>query len=380
MNNINTPSATTNLINNSNSNISSSKNNSSNSFSLRRIFQRILFKMTRLRLPAILVIFMTVVPIILLIDPDLIDSLLNRLIGGLDSVEQQKQVRRHVPPRKINGRQENVTILEDRNFLDHDILVYNRVPKCGSIYMTRLLYLLGAGDRNQYGVQSPYEEGEKPFLTQEQQSKVVNQIEAEKKPLVYIRHQYFIDFEKFGKKRPIYINMIRDPIKRFESFYYFIRFGNEEGDGADVAMSEEKLKMTIDECVKKRSRECTEPKWQLVPYFCGHDPRCRSRTQWAVDQAKNNVDQYFTFVGILEELEGSLEVMEYILPRYFIDARAVKNDPSNIKNDTFTLHKKPPSDETKEFLRRETSIQLEYDLYHYVRAKYDQVRKGLRLD
>ena len=85
--------------------------------------------MTRLRLPAILVIIMTVVPIILLIDPDLIDSLLNKLIGGLDSVEQQKQVRRHVPPRKISGRQENVTILEDRNSLDHDILVYNRVPK-----------------------------------------------------------------------------------------------------------------------------------------------------------------------------------------------------------------------------------------------------------
>merc|ERR1712226_550798 len=103
--------------------------------------------------------------------------------------------------------------------------------------MTRLLYLLGAGDQNQYLVQSPYEEGEKPFLDDDQQKKVVDQIEQTDKPLVYIRHQYFIDFEEYNNKRPLYINVIRDPLKRFESFYYFIRFGNKEGDGADVAMS-----------------------------------------------------------------------------------------------------------------------------------------------
>ena len=61
------------------------------------------------------------------------------------------------------GRAENISILTSDE-LDHNILVYNRAPKCGSIYMTRLLYLLGAGDRNVYTVQSPYEEGEKPFL------------------------------------------------------------------------------------------------------------------------------------------------------------------------------------------------------------------------
>ena len=60
--------------------------------------------------------------------------------------------------------------------------------------------------------------------------------------------------------------MIRDPLKRFESFYYFIRFGNKEGDGADVAMSDARKYMTIDECVRAHDRECLEPKWQLVPY------------------------------------------------------------------------------------------------------------------
>ena len=109
--------------------------------------------------------------------------------------------------------------------------------------------------------------------------------------------------------------------------------------------------MSIDECVIAHDRECTEPKWQLVPYFCGHDARCRSRSSWAVEKAKENIDKYFTFVGILEDLEGSLEVMENILPRYFKDAREVKHAPSSIKNDTFTLHKTAPSAATQEFLR-----------------------------
>ena len=73
---------------------------------------------------------------------------------------------------------------------------------------------------NEFTVQSPWEEGEKPFLTADGQRVVVKAIEATKKPLVYIRHQYFIDFEEFNYKRPLYLNMIRDPMKRFESFYY----------------------------------------------------------------------------------------------------------------------------------------------------------------
>jgi hypothetical protein len=125
-----------------------------------------------------------------------------------------------------------------------------RVPKCGSIWMTRLMYLLGAGDRNSYNVESPYEPGEKPFLTQSEEQVVVNHLESVPHPSLYIRHQYFIDFHEHGKKRPLYINVIRDPVEKFRSFYYFIRNGNKEGDGGDVPMSEIKRLTSIDECVK----------------------------------------------------------------------------------------------------------------------------------
>ena len=159
----------------------------------------------------------------------------------------------------------------DADWLDDfntNILVYNRVPKCGSIWMTRLIYILGAGDRNNYNVESPYEPGEKPFLSQNEEQVVVNHLQEAPKPTLYIRHQYFIDFEFHQKKRPLYINVIRDPIEKFRSFYYFIRNGNKEGDGGDVPMSEMKRLMTIDDCVKIRVRLRN-----LMKYFFLHTVR-----------------------------------------------------------------------------------------------------------
>ena len=93
--------------------------------------------------------------------------------------------------------------------------------------LIRLFYQLGA--RNNFNVASPYEPGETPWLTPDQQISTINSVKEQPLPSVYIRHQYFIDFNEFGEESPIYMNVIRDPIARFSSFYHFIRFGNKEG-------------------------------------------------------------------------------------------------------------------------------------------------------
>ena len=104
-------------------------------------------------------------------------------------------------------------------------------PKClfetRYVNLIRLFYQLGA--RNNFNVASPYEPGETPWLTQDQQIATINSVKDQPPPSVYIRHQYFIDFNEFGEESPIYMNVIRDPIARFSSFYHFIRFGNKEG-------------------------------------------------------------------------------------------------------------------------------------------------------
>ena len=100
-------------------------------------------------------------------------------------------------------------------------------------------------------------------MTQPQEELVISHLDNAPKPTVYIRHQYFIDFGEHEKHRPIYINVIRDPVEKFRSFYYFIRNGNLEGDGADVVMSEKKKLMTIDQCVELKVLGISGPsgKW-----------------------------------------------------------------------------------------------------------------------
>ena len=42
-------------------------------------------------------------------------------------------------------------------------------------------------------------------------------------PLSYCKHVNFLNFEEFGRKNPIYINMVRHPVERIISWYYYIR-------------------------------------------------------------------------------------------------------------------------------------------------------------
>ena len=84
----------------------------------------------------------------------------------------------------------------------------------------------------------------------------------------------------------VYINMIRDPIDRFESFYYFSRFGNVKGGGGKAKLSEIQKLETVDQCVERRRKECIQPVWQVVPYLCGSAPVCQERSRDALERAK----------------------------------------------------------------------------------------------
>ncbi|MEQ2221945.1 hypothetical protein ILYODFUR_020895 [Ilyodon furcidens] len=49
-------------------------------------------------------------------------------------------------------------------------------------------------------------------------------------PFLYTRHVHFLNFTRFRIEEPVYINIIRDPISRFLSNYFFRRFGDWRGE------------------------------------------------------------------------------------------------------------------------------------------------------
>jgi len=40
-----------------------------------------------------------------------------------------------------------------------------------------------------------------------------------------LKHHHWFNFTKFGMEQPTYINVARDPVTRYASWYYFERYG-----------------------------------------------------------------------------------------------------------------------------------------------------------
>ena len=58
----------------------------------------------------------------------------------------------------------------------------------------------------------------------DQQNHVKNVLKKPERPLSYDRHVHFIDFTQFGQDQPIWFSIIRDPIDKFVSRYYYNRY------------------------------------------------------------------------------------------------------------------------------------------------------------
>ena len=60
---------------------------------------------------------------------------------------------------------------------------------------------------------------------------------------------------------------------------------------------------SIDDCIMRRRRECTEPIWHTVPYLCGNDKMCLKKFETTIQETKQAVDKNYLVLGVLEELK-----------------------------------------------------------------------------
>ena len=124
---------------------------------------------------------------------------------------------------KSSSRRE--AILEDDD--EHIVIFYNRVPKTGSTSFMGVIYDLCHPNkfhalhlnvsRNSHTISTPDQMRFAHNITRWRQ----------KMPAVYHGHLAYVEFEKFGvDRRPLYINIIRKPLDRLVSYYYFLRYGD----------------------------------------------------------------------------------------------------------------------------------------------------------
>ncbi|MCL4119971.1 UNVERIFIED_CONTAM: hypothetical protein GTU68_010791 [Idotea baltica] len=247
----------------------------------------------------------------------------------------------------------------------NQIIIYNRVPKTGSTSFIGLGYSLCS--KNKINVIHINTTKNIPTLSLTDQVRFVQNVSFwnEKKPAIYHGHIAYIEFKRFGAVAdPIYINILRKPLERLVSYFYFLRFGDDLRP--HLVRKRQGNKMTFDECVELQHGDCsTQHLWTQVPFFCGHFSECWvPGSEWALDQAKYNLVHRYFLVGVTEEMEDFVALLEYSLPRFFKGALQlyIEGSKSHLRK---TVKKINPSSSTIEKLQSTRVWQMEEEFYNF---------------
>ena len=190
-------------------------------------------------------------------------------------------------------------------------VVYNRVPKCGSSTMITLIKKLG--ERNNFTV--VVDDHFKPNL--EQLSTIVDNLPPR---TFYINH---CGFWPDAPPDVAWINMLRDPVSRTMSGYYYKVDPASRGKTlASEALRQQKsdpkcgcFKREFDSCVRqRRNKNCPLDMSSAASYFCSPDEVC------SIELAHARATSRYAFVALSDEMVRSVASLEAILPSWFAGA------------------------------------------------------------
>ncbi|CAD5121520.1 DgyrCDS10021 [Dimorphilus gyrociliatus] len=259
---------------------------------------------------------------------------------------------------------------------DEMVVIYNRVPKTASTSFAGIAYDLCL--KNHFNVLHLNVTKNSHLLSLPDQMRFAQNISkwVAKKPALYHGHIAYLDFSKLGEGliKPIYINIIRDPLERLVSYYYFLR----NGDDFRPHLKRRKSgnKESFDECAEKDGKDCDpENLWMQIPFFCGHAAECwYPGSNWALEQAKYNLVNNYLVVGLTEELNDFVAVLEAVLPRFFKGATHLYGTgrKSHLRK---TFNKLPVSEETINKFQDSPIWKLENEFYQFAKYHFHFIKK-----
>jgi len=273
---------------------------------------------------------------------------------------------------------------EDKTFLgkvsstnrsqDAGILVYNRVPKCGSSTIVQIMKTLGKNKKFAVKSSRNYREH---FLSDSKQRELLSFLKKEKKPFFYDRHFYFFNMTSLGEKVNL-INMVRNPMERIVSNFYFVR-NPSRWRGRETAPKQSWFTKSFSDCVKNNDTECLVAKGERsqefqMRYFCECERPGMTEREMMLE-AMETLEKEYSVVGVMERFNDSLLVMEKYLPGWFSGSLSALSrvSPSLTNRNphpTFS-HLSPKTQET-------LISRLGYDIefYHFVIQRLEaQLRK-----
>uniref|UniRef100_A0A8D9B2P0 Heparan sulfate 2-O-sulfotransferase pipe n=1 Tax=Cacopsylla melanoneura TaxID=428564 RepID=A0A8D9B2P0_9HEMI len=265
----------------------------------------------------------------------------------------------------------------------HEVLFFNRVPKVGSQTFMELMRHLSV--RNGFGFHRDHiQRVETIRLPRPEQKQLAEMISSYSTPSVYIKHICFINFTEFHMPEPIYVNLVRDPVERVISWYYYVRapwyYVERKQAFPDLPLPDPAwLKKDFESCVLRGDRECSylsgetregigDHRRQSL-FFCGHDESCLPfNTVGALEKAKMAVEKHYAVVGVLEDLNTTMTVMENYIPRFFAHASQIYHeDMVQYRKINHNIFKPPVREEIKQIVRQNFTREIEF--YQFCRQR-----------
>ncbi|XP_047987686.1 heparin sulfate O-sulfotransferase [Leguminivora glycinivorella] len=259
------------------------------------------------------------------------------------------------------------------------VVIYNRVPKTGSTSFVGVAYDLCK--KNHFKVLHINITANMHVMSLNNQYKFAQNVTKwqEVKPALYHGHMAFLNFERLGTtSKPVYINLIRRPLDRLVSYYYFLRNG--DNFRPHLVRKKHGDKMTFDECVERGQPDCDPNNmWLQVPFFCGHAAQCwKPGNRWALEQAKHNLMNHYLLVGVTEEMLDFITVLEATLPRLFKGATEhyLNSNKSHLRQ---TSSKIEPTKKTIDTIQKSTVWKMENELYEFAIEHFKFVKRKILL-
>ncbi|XP_044570412.1 heparan sulfate 2-O-sulfotransferase pipe [Drosophila ananassae] len=231
------------------------------------------------------------------------------------------------------------------------------------------------GEKNDFQVErAPFSKPVGVFWTAERQKQEAKRIfDLQEQPaFAYVEHMNFMNFRPFHHPQPIYINLVRDPVERVISWFYYKRT-----PWNSVKMFE------ITGKFQNRSHYFSV----LCRFNVSIDRVILSRpfnTPAAIAKAKQNVERDYSVVGSWEDVNVTLTVLEHYIPRFFKGVTDLYYEPEVglAFKKMNTNHWKPKISERIKRIMRANFTQ-EYDFYHFVKQRlyrqYFAIKKDMEL-
>ena len=115
--------------------------------------------------------------------------------------------------------------------LNQSFMIFQQVPKTGSEQMMDIIdFLSKTHNFTSFAADPAFTQTFGQFHTFDFQTRKFyvdmlqfEPVEPKNKSIVYKKHMNFLNFEEFNKTNPIYVSMVRDPVERVISWYYYHR-------------------------------------------------------------------------------------------------------------------------------------------------------------